>query len=109
MRLNGSYIGSIHVSSKQSGDPYTAQDQRLLETFAYQAATAFSRAQLYEETRQHAVELERIVAERTRELQKAQEDERQTLIELSHNLQTPLAVFHARLEQLKCSGLSSMD
>lgn len=98
---DGAYIGSIHTGRKRSGDAYTPQDRKLLETFAYQAATAFSRAELYEKTKRHAHELERTVEKRTREIRTMQENERQMLIDLSHNLQTPLTIFLARLEQLK--------
>jgi len=100
---NGTYVGSIHAGRKRGGNAYTAQDRRLLETFAYHAATAFSRAELYEKTKRHAKELEHTVEERTRELKEARDDERRMLIELSHNLQTPLAVFQTRLDQLKQS------
>lgn len=101
------YSGSIHTGRKRSGDPYTLQDQRLLRTFAYQAATAFSRAELYERTKQHAQELEHTVEHRTEELRAIQAQERQTLIDLSHNLQTPLTVFQTKLEQLKQTTLAA--
>lgn len=106
---HGTYIGAIYAGPKRGGGAYTEQDERLLATFAYQAATAFARAELHETTKRHAEELERTVAERTRELRKAQENERRILIDLSHNLQTPLAVFQARLEQLKQAKLHRDD
>lgn len=109
IRSDDSYVGSIHAGPKRSGDAYTARDQQLLETFALQAATAFSRAELYETTRQHARELEATVDARTNELRAAQAHERQVLIELSHNLQTPLAVFQTRLDQLKRAALPRED
>lgn len=109
IRHGTTYIGSIHAGPKRGGGVYTPRDRRLLETFAYQAATAFSRAELYEKTKQHAEELQRTVRERTHELQTAQEQERRTLIELSHNLQTPLAVFQARLDQLKQTSIAADD
>ncbi len=98
--LDGEAIGCINLGAKRSGDPYTPRDQRLLKTFAYQAATALSRAQLYARVKHHAEELEVKVDERTQELSRAQARERQILNDLSHNLQTPLTVLQTRLDQL---------
>ncbi|HEY0948263.1 MAG TPA: ATP-binding protein [Candidatus Paceibacterota bacterium] len=99
--LDGEHIGCIQVEAKRSGDPYTPQDLQLLKTFAYQAATALSRAQLYADVKEHARDLEAKVAERTRELSQTQARERQMLNDLSHNLQTPLTVLQTRLDRLK--------
>lgn len=101
--LDGEDIGCIQLGAKRSGDPYTSQDLQLLKTFAYQAATALSRAQLYADAKEHAKNLETKVEERTRELSRAQARERQMLSDLSHNLQTPLTVLQTRLDQLKPS------
>ena len=109
IRHGTTYIGSIHAGPKRGGGVYTPRDRRLLETFAYQAATAFSRAELFEKTKRYAEELQRTVRKRTQELRTAQEQERRTLIELSHNLQTPLAVFQARLDQLKRTPIAAED
>ncbi len=94
-------IGTISFEKRLSGKPYSENDLKLLKTFAYQAATAFHRAHLYTKTKEHANELEHIVAKRTQELRRAQAHERRMIIDLSHNLQTPLTVFRAKLEQLK--------
>lgn len=99
--LDGENIGCIEVETKRSGDPYTPEDLQLLKTFAYQAATALSRAELYANAKEHARDLEAKVAERTRELSKTQARERQMLNDLSHNLQTPLTVLQTRLDRLK--------
>jgi signal transduction histidine kinase len=107
--LDGRSIGRIEVGPKRSGDAYAAEDARLVETFAYQAATALSRAQLYEKTREHAEELEVKVRERTRELEDAQASQRQMLMDISHSLQTPLAVFQTKLEQMRRSVADDLD
>ena len=94
-------IGTISFEKRLSGKPYSENDLKLLKTFSYQAATAFHRAHLHTKTKEHANELERIVAKRTRALRRAQAYERRMIVDLSHNLQTPLTVFRAKLEQLK--------
>lgn len=101
IKLDGDDIGCIHLGKKRSGDPYSPQDIQLLKTFAYQAATALSRAQLYADAQEHASKLEAKVAERTRELSETHERERQMLNDLSHNLQTPLTILQTKLERLK--------
>lgn len=101
IELEGKMIGYVVVGARKSDDAYTAGDRKLLTTFANQAATALSRVRLYKEVERHAGELERKVNERTRELKALQEEQRQMMTELSHNLQTPLAILQARLDQSK--------
>lgn len=101
LTLDTNRIGSIHLGAKRSGDPYTPQDIHLLETFAYQAATALSRAQLYADAQDQAAVLERKVEERTHELSQTRIREQHMLNDLSHNLQTPLTILQTRLETLK--------
>jgi signal transduction histidine kinase len=102
--LEGMVIGTISLGEKRSGDPYSREDKQLLYTFSLQAATAFGRAMLYARVSEHAQELEVRVFERTQELQAMQENQRQLMLDISHNLQTPLAVFQTKLEQLKLSS-----
>jgi len=94
-------IGWIFCDEKRSGDPYTQEDVRLIETFAHQAAIALGRARLYKEVEDYAEMLESKVLERTEDLRLSQENQKQMIIDISHNLQTPLAVFQTKLEQLK--------
>ena len=61
----------------------------------------FQRARMYKEAQRNAQELERKVEERTRQLREMQESQAQMMLDISHGLQTPLAVFQTKLEQLK--------
>lgn len=99
--LDGAEIGSISCGKKRSGDRYAPQDVKLIETFAYQAATALSRAKFYGEIKNYAETLESKVQERTNDLRQAQESQKQMMVDLSHNIQTPLAIFQTKIEQLK--------
>jgi signal transduction histidine kinase len=96
-------IGTITVGNKRSGETYTKNDIRLLTTFALQAATALSLVRLHKEVEQHVENLEHKVNERTIELQTLQEQQRQTMMDISHNLQTPLTIFRAKIEHLRNS------
>lgn len=73
----------------------------LITTFATQAATALSRVFLYQEVRRRAEELEVKVIERTKELQTTQENQRDMMLHISHNLQTPLAILQTKIESIK--------
>lgn len=97
----GVVVGALCLGPKRSGDLYTKQDKQLIQTFALHAATALARANLYEQVAKHASNLEAEVTERTQELRVAQEHQTRLLLDLSHNLQTPLTVFQTRLETLK--------
>jgi signal transduction histidine kinase len=104
--LENENIGSLIVGRKLSGDKFIHMDHKLLETFVFQAATTFSRARLFQETERHAEELEKKVIERTSELSILQETQRQMMIDISHNLQTPLAAFALKIERLKDQKLN---
>jgi signal transduction histidine kinase len=93
-------IGVVELGEKRSGERYTREDHQLLETFAYQAAVAIEKARLYEKVEESSGKLEHLVEERTEEIKKLQEDQKQTMIDISHNLQTPLAIIRGELELL---------
>ncbi len=101
--LEGLRIGSIHLGRKLSGDSYTSEDEQLIQTFAYQAATALSRALLHAESKRHTAELEAKVTERTMEVMRAYERERQVINDISHKLQTPLTIAQTKIDRLKPS------
>lgn len=101
-------IGSVQLGAKQSGDSYSHQDMQLLETFLHQAAVALEKGRLYEQVERYTVDLEHTVEERTKEIKKIQQDQKQSMIDISHNLQTPLAVIQGELELMtEYSGYAS--
>jgi signal transduction histidine kinase len=103
--FEGRCLGVLEFGEKRSGDRYSSQDIRLIETFIYQAAVALEKGRLYEEVETYSTQLEALVAERTKEIKQLQEEQRQTMIDISHNLQTPLAVIKGELELLRESSV----
>jgi GAF domain-containing protein len=72
MRIGDQILGVVNVETTRP-DAYTQTDQRVLETVAAQMAVALENARLYAHVQRHAQELEERVAERTAELQVANE------------------------------------
>lgn len=107
--VGGKNIGGILVGEKRSGDTYTLEDAQLLRTFSMQASTALARVQLFMQVRRHADELEQKVIERTEELRRTHERERQSMFDIAHSLQTPLAVLRTKLDRLRSSSGSTGD
>ena len=98
-------VGVLELGPKLSGDSYTSEDKKLLETFAYQAAVALEKGRLYEQVQEYSTHLEQLVEKRTEEIKEMQESQKQVMIDISHNLQTPLAVIKGELELLKNTSI----
>ena len=103
--FNGERIGVLELGPKKSGDDYTALDQQLLDTFAYQSAVALEKGRLFKKVEEYNTQLEKLVDERTLEIKKLQEDQKQAMIDISHNLQTPLAIVKGELDLLTDSPI----
>ncbi len=90
-------VGVIIVNRETGQPAFVEEELKLLTLFAPLAATAIENAQLYEDTRRHAADLEERVAARTAELAAANEElaaasrhKSEFLANMSHELRTPL-------------------
>ncbi len=68
VRAHGQVVGFLNLDSAEKGF-FTKQHVERLQAFADQAAIAIENAQLYDEIRQHAAELQHRVEQRTIELE----------------------------------------
>jgi len=62
-------VGGISALGKQGGGSFTERDMQLLTLFASQVSVAIENAQIFEELEQHQLNLQKLVDERTRELE----------------------------------------
>ena len=60
IRYKGHAVGSIYLTDKEGGSPFTGEDEEIIRLFANQAAVAIQNAHLYEQIQALAVETERI-------------------------------------------------
>jgi signal transduction histidine kinase len=97
----GKAIGLIAIGPKRSGEAFASEDTQLLDTFVFQAANALLRVSLSQKVERHARNLEQTVQKKTREILALQEKQKQMILDVSHNLQTPLAIFQVQLERSK--------
>lgn len=94
-------IGVITLGAKRSGDPFSSRDLTLLRTFAQQAAVALGKATLYQQVKEYSERLEEKIAERTKDIQQLQENQKRSMLTISHGLQTPLTIIKGELHFLK--------
>ena len=94
-------MATMLLGKKRSDDIFRLKDMELLSVIAHQAGMAIENAWLYEAERRHGEELEERVRERTEKIQRMQEAQAKFLTDVSHELQTPMAVFGCNMEILE--------
>lgn len=94
-------VGMILVGPKKSGESYTQEDKRLVQTFSRQAGVAFKKALLYQQVLDYSQNLSQKVAERTEEIKKLHENRTQLMLDISHELQTPLTVIKGEFDRVR--------
>lgn len=99
--LKDEMIALLTLGQKRSDEPFYENDVDLLKTFSYQCAVAIERAKLYEQVKKHSEELEEKVEERTAEIHNLREARVQMMLDISHNLQTPLTIIKGQLTSFR--------
>lgn len=97
-------LGVLIMGEKRSEDAYTKKDIQLITTFVHQAAIALEKAALYARTKAFSEQLEKRVRERTKEIEMLRKEEAQTMVDIAHNLLTPLTVVKGELAHIKTSA-----
>ena len=94
-------IGAILIGPKKSGEDYAHEDKRLIQTFTHQAGVAFKKALLYQQVIDYSQNLSQKVAERTEEIKNLHENQTQLMLDISHELQTPLTVIKGEFDRVR--------
>ncbi len=102
-------VGVVHFGPKRSGDTYTQEDVQLVSTFAVQLAISLGKAKLHHQVQEYTEHLENLVEERTAEIKELQESQKQSMVEISHGLQTPLSVIMAKIEMVEGKAGKNKD
>lgn len=97
----GKLVAVMMLGEKKSQSPFTQKDVEFLTIFSHQAGVAFENARLYEEIKQYSAELEEKVEERTDKVKQLYESQLQFLADVSHELQTPLAILQGNFDLLR--------
>src|SRR5882672_3455622 len=86
------------LGEKSSDDIFRPKDIQLLSVISHQAGIAIENAHLYAQVQRYNEELEGIVEERTKKIKEMYGAQAEFLTDISHQLQTPIAILQGNLE-----------
>lgn len=98
----------LFLGKKLSDEIFGPKDKGLLAVLSHQAGMAIENSRLYEKIRRYNEELERRVIERTEQVRNMYEMQSQFLTDISHELQTPIAIVQGNLELLDQEKAAAM-
>ena len=96
--------GVFLLGNKLSNDLFTNQDIKILTIFSRHVGVALNNVELYEELKNNNLTLESKIQDRTQELKRLFEAQSKFLADISHELQTPLAIIKANVASLSKEG-----
>ena len=94
-------MGTMLLGRKLSDDIFRSKDIELLSDIAHHAGMAIENARLYAASLRYGEELEMRVRERTEEIRGMHEAQEKFVTDVSHELQTPVAVLRCNMDVLQ--------
>lgn len=94
-------VGAMLLGRKLSDDIFRSKDIELLSVIAHHAGMAIENARLYAASLRYGEELEMRVKERTEEIRGMHEAQAMFVTDVSHELQTPVAVLKCNMDILE--------
>jgi signal transduction histidine kinase len=91
------------IGDRLSGGAFRVKDRALIGALAQQAGMAIRNARLFEEVRHYNDVLEAKVADRTEQVRSVYDSQSKFLTDVSHQLQTPIAILRGNVEILQSS------
>ncbi len=97
-------VALFFFGPKNKHDAYSVQDVSVLETFAHQSRLAIQNLKAYQKLKNYSVDLQKEVDIQTKALRELNDKQSKLLADISHELQTPLAVVRGNLDLLARQG-----
>jgi signal transduction histidine kinase len=102
-------VGFIFLGPKMSGESYYPQDLQLFDELMERFSLAFENIELYQEIKKYNLLLESKVQKRTEELKLQHESQIRFTADISHELQTPLAILKGNLSLINQKIISQEE
>lgn len=94
------FIASIHVSAKKSGEDYSQRDYDVAETWGYQLSLKIRHILLLDQLKLRSNILEDELKESEEKREHVVKNQDEMIVDIAHNLQTPLAILKGELSEL---------
>ena len=94
------FIATLAMGPKKSGDSYSKPDADFLQTFSYYLSSRLRQAQLVKQLSKKSMSLENELRDSEDNIERLKENQNRMIIDIAHNLQTPLAILKGEVHTL---------
>ena len=97
----GTLIASLYCGPKKSGDRYLQRDVEFVQTLCFSLTQRLSEGRKVQQLDQYSRDLEGDISKTKDDLKQINESQNTMIVDIAHNLQTPLTILKGEVDSLK--------